>query len=94
MNPAMIEPVLELILSLVGGAVSSGQADKIIAIIQAWLPVIIDTLPNLYTKVKTIISLLTGNSVLTQDQIDAINAMNLDSDTANDAALAQAQKEV
>lgn len=94
MNPAMIEPVLDLILELVGTAVTSGRADKIIAIIQAWLPAIIDTLPNLYTKVKTIVGLLTGNSVLTQDQIDAINAMNLDSDTANDAALAQAQKEV
>lgn len=94
MNPALIEPILDLILELVGKAVSSGQADKIIAIIKAWLPVIIDTLPGLYTKVQTIIGLLSGNSVLTQDQIDSINAMNFDSDSASDAALEQAKKEV
>lgn len=94
MNPALIEPVLELILDLLGKTVTNAEVDRVIAIIEAWLPVIVQTFPNLYQKVQDIVSLLKGNAILTQDQIDRIDAMNVSSDANFDAALDQALKEV
>lgn len=94
MNAAMIETILELALSLLSKTITNADVDTILNALEAWLPFIIKTVPNLYAKVQTIISLVQGNAILTQDQIDRINAMNMDSDTAFDAALAQAQKEV
>lgn len=94
MNPALIEPILELILDLLGKTVTNTQVDRIIAIIEAWLPVIVNSLPNLYSKVQTIVGLLKGSNVLTPDQIARIDAMNIDSDAGFDAALDQAMKEV
>lgn len=94
MNAAMIETILELALSLLSKTITNADVDTILNALEAWLPFIIKVAPNLYAKVQTIIGLVQGSDVLTPEQVDRINAMNMDSDTAFDAALAQAQKEV
>lgn len=94
MNAAMIETILELALSLLSKTITNADVDTILNALEAWLPFIIKVAPNLYAKVQTIIGLVQGSDVLTPEQVDRINAMNMDSDTAFDAALTQAQKEV
>lgn len=95
MNPALIEPVLDLALELLGKATTpNSQVGKIIAITEAWLPVITEALPGIAAKAQTVVELLQGNATLTAEQQERVQAMSDASDAAFDAAEAEALKEV
>ena len=92
MNIQMIGLVLNIILSLVQNISSSKAVDNIIALLQSWMPTILNEAEDLVPLVTGIIETLKGSDILTADQVQAIDALNTQSDAEFDAAAAIALK--
>jgi len=93
MNSAAITALLQLILSFLGGVITNAQVDQIITVLEAWLPTIIQTVPEVVSGVTDIITYLRGSNQLTPDQIARLDALTAQIDAAADAALEQAMKD-
>lgn len=85
MNAAIIEAVLNVVLSLAAKAINSDEIDNIITILEGWVPTIVSEFEDLLPLVQQIIATLKGGKVMTADQIAAIDAINTSSDAEFDA---------
>lgn len=88
MNAAIIEAVLNVILSLAGQVIKSNEIDNIITILEGWVPTIVSEFSDLLPLVENIIATLKGSNVLTADQVATIDALNTSADAEFDAAVA------
>lgn len=92
MNVQMVSLVLNIILELVAGLTDNQTADKIIKLLEQWLPTVLKEASDLLPVVMGIITTLEGSDVLTQDQVASIDALNAQVDADFDAASARFRK--
>ena len=85
MNAAIVIAV-NLIASVVGKLTTNAEVTSVIALLQNWLPTIITEIEDLVPVVQGIISTLQGSSLLTADQVAAVDALNASADAAFEAA--------
>jgi hypothetical protein len=93
MNSAAIIALVKIVASFVETLTSNAQVAYAITVLEAWLPTIIEEVPELVEDVQQIIATLKGSDILTPDQVATVEAMSATADAAADAALAAAQAE-
>jgi hypothetical protein len=91
-TPQMIRLVLTIILDLAGHLRDNETAQRIIDLLERWLPTILNEARDLLPAMQGIIDTLRGSNVLTCEQDAAINNLNMQSDSAFEAAAAAALK--
>lgn len=90
MTATMIITIVELLATVVEKLTSSADVAKAIAVLEAWLPTIIQGFSDLVPQVQAIIATLKGGDQLTADQITALDAMTAQVDAGFDQAAAAA----
>ncbi|CAM5776255.1 hypothetical protein LMIY3S_05436 [Labrys miyagiensis] len=88
----MIGLVLTVILNLVDKLTDNQTVERIVALLEQWLPTILAEAQDLVPTVQGIIETLQGNDALTPDQAAAIDTLNAQADTDFEAAAAEALK--
>lgn len=85
----LILGLIEQVVPLLGASASSTTLiANIVATLENVLPLIINSIPTLYTTVKNIITALTADPSTTADQLKALQALDAAVDAAFDAAAA------
>lgn len=92
MNVATVSLVLNIILELLAGLTDNQTANKIIALLEQWLPTVLQEAVDLVPVVTGIISTLQGKDVLDPADITRIDALNATIDANFDAASARFRK--
>lgn len=93
MDLTTIGLVLNIILNLVQNLTDNKTVDRIVSLLEQWIPVILKEAQDLIPIVTGIIASLRGSDVLTPDQINAIDALNAKVDADFDAAAAAFEAE-
>lgn len=88
----MIGLVLTILLNLVDKLSDNATVERIIALLEQWLPTILNEAQDLLPTVQGIIATLEGSNVLTPAQAATIDTLNTQSDDAFEAAAADALK--
>lgn len=88
-----ISAVVALLAATVPTMTSSVAVNAAVDAVVALAPVVVKTVPALVASVKGIIETLRGNSVVTQTQLDALDAAEATIDADYDAALKAAKDE-
>lgn len=87
-----IQALLAILQAVAPGATSS-LISKIIAALEAWVPIIVAEYKALAPIVTNVIAALRGNGDVTPAQLDQLDAMEAQLDAAFDAAEAKAEAE-
>jgi hypothetical protein len=82
----MIGLVLTILLNLVDKLSDNATVEKIIALLEQWLPTILNEAQDLLPTVQGIIATIEGSDILTSRQVTAIDTLNTQSDDAFEAA--------
>ena len=90
LTPQMLTTLVTLLLDAVEAATNSTTVDNIIAEIQAFLPGIVQLVPDLAADISQAISELTQKGGLTDAQVGALAAAKTALDTRTDADIAAA----
>lgn len=89
MDIATIGLVLNILLQLVSGISDNKTVQKVIDLLEQWLPVVLKEAQDLVPVVMGIISTLQGNDVLEPADVARIDALNAQVDADFDAASAR-----
>lgn len=92
MNPAIIAPILDAILQIlgdVGPALGSSSIDKIITMLVGLLPTVINEATDLVPMVKNIINALSAHPAASADQLAQLKELDAKCDADFDAEAAQ-----
>jgi len=89
MDIATIGLVLNIILQLVDGVSDNKTVDKVIGLLEQWLPTVLKEAQDLVPVVMGIISTLQGKDVLELADVARIDALNAQVDADFDAASAR-----
>lgn len=93
MYETAISAVVALLAQTVPTMTSSAAVNAAVDAVVALAPVVVKTVPALVASVKGIIDTLRGNSVVTQAQLDALDAAETKIDEDYEAALKAARDE-
>ena len=97
MNPIIIQGIslvlstIETLLPLLLGSANADKAaqiDKIIQLLEGWLPLIGNEISVLYTGIKNIITALSADPSTTATQYESLQKLDAASDAAFEAAAA------
>lgn len=92
MNLALVIQALGIILSLAQGVTTNAQAKQIITYAGNILPLLIQEAPDMVASVKQMLAILKGSSVMTAEDIAAVDALIAQADAAFDDAAADFNK--
>jgi hypothetical protein len=85
--------ILALIAQIAPYATAATTVAKVIAILEALIPAVVNEARDLYPTFKHVISLLRGNKEVTSQQLDELDAIETKADADFDPALAKAKAE-
>lgn len=91
MNAVAIEAILALIEEMLPKITSSGTVQKVIDVLVAWMPIIVQFFKNQIPVVQNIIAILRASPDATAAQIVTCETLSAQCDAAFDDALALAR---